>query len=399
VADDGSPFDPFEQGHQRFIEDGDIGPLASKVIEAATPADALAPESYPQTPTDTAEKLTGHPGSRGLILPIGIPEGGFMSEPFTWSRVGERLHVPHVLHAPYQAFHQLHDYLAAGGDPEDPDAQKLGAEVALGMLGIGGTTATNAIYLGGRMRDSVIAGVKDLIPEGEGMVMRQDGSSIKQRLPGEIVRPNPDRNMFDVSRYDLEADSQARFGMPYDQLTPDMQRWVKSQAIATMKSANDPEAVAPALESIKGGAGKARVEGGELKLPEGLTFEEHTNGMGQTNIHIHDAKGEQLGRVYVRDLRGQDAIQIGNVSLEESIQRKGITTAIQQYLEQKFKKPMVPDTFLSNAEYMRWQKIDPEAVAHYRPIGDHSWEGYPNTNTPKLMQRRRELRGDDNNGR
>jgi hypothetical protein len=369
---------------------------AARVLHAAsTSADALGPEAYPQKPTDTAEKLTGHPGSRGDILPIGIPEGGFQSEPFTWARVGERLHVPAILHHPVNTFHQLHDYISGGGDPTDDDAIKLATETAAGMMGIGGTTATNAIYMGGRMRDAAIAGVKDMIPEREFKYARGQ-YAIKDKLPGEIVRPNPDSNMFDVSKYDLEADSQAKFGQPYDKLTPDMQRWIKSQAIATMKPANDPEAVAPKLGMVEGGGGKARVEDGELKMPEGLTFEEHTNSQGQTSIHIYNegatGEGEHIGRIYVRDLRGQDAIQIGNISLDENIQRKGIATAVQEYLEKKLKKPMVPDSFLSDAEYARWQKIDPQAVEHYRPIGESSWEGRPRTNTPKMIKRRRELR-------
>jgi hypothetical protein len=396
------------------MEDGDIGPLTSKVIEAATPSDALAPESYPQTPTDTAEKLTGHPGSRGLMLPIGIPEGGFMSEPFTWARAGERLHVPHVLHGPFQAFHQLHDYLRSGGDPEDQDAQKLGAEVALGMLGIGGTTATNGIYLGSRMRDSAISIIKGLGPEDKDVVgisrnipdkmpnrmgWSEEGRAVKERLPGEIRRPNPDSNMFEVSKYDLESEAQARFGKPYDELTPDMQRWVKSQSPASMKAANDPEAVKPPLEVVPKGTENFP----DLMKRQGLHFEEHTNGVGQTNIHIYDKPNPgkddyYIGRIYVRDVRGRDALQIGNISLDNSIQRKGIATSIQNYLEQKFKKPMIPDSFLSNAEYMRWQKIDPEAVAHYRPVGGESWEGQPRADTPRMMKRRRELRGEDNNG-
>jgi len=228
--------------------------VAAQILHAAmTSADALGPEAYPQKPTDTAEKLTGHPGSRGSLLPIGIPEGGFQSEPFTWARAGERFHVPEILHNPVNTFHQLHDYLTSGGKPTDDDAVLLAGETAKGILGMGGTTATNAIYMGSRMRDAAISGIKSLIPESEGMLMHQDGRSIRQRLPGEISRPNPDSNMFEVSKYDLEAGSQARFGQPYDKLTPDMQRWVKSQAIATMKSANDPEAVAPKLETIQGG--------------------------------------------------------------------------------------------------------------------------------------------------
>jgi hypothetical protein len=229
-----------------------------------------------------------------------------------------------------------------------------------------------------------------------------------------------------------------------------MQRWVKSNAIATMKPANDPEAVAPKLGVVEGGsenwgkfrneilpdvnkgkspdlidpdsreaifnlwnkngfdlkaarnsyateiAPRARVQNGQLKMPKGLTFEEHTNSQGQTSIHIYNegatGEGEHIGRIYVRDLRGQDAIQIGNISLDENIQRKGIATAVQEYLEKKLKKPMVPDSFLSDAEYARWQKIDPQAVEHYRPIGESSWEGRPRTNTPKMIKRRRELR-------
>lgn len=138
----------------------------------------------------------------------------------------------------------------------------------------------------------------------------------------------------------------------------------------------------------------------KLRLPAGLTHTEHENAMGQINIAIMRGtfRKKQVGRIYVRQLRGPSsgqvvALQIGNISLDESIQRQGVATAVTDYLEAKYRKPVVPDVTMSDAEYARWKKKDPEAVRGYTrmPGAAATWTGDPLFHNNYLAKRQAEI--------
>jgi len=106
--------------------------------------------------------------------------------------------------------------------------------------------------------------------------------------------------------------------------------------------------------------------------PEDVTFDTISDGKTQTTISIKGPDGSEVGEAYVRKLRGPPsgepvALQVGNISIDEAWQRKGIGTALQEELEQKYGLPMVPDSTLSKEAYDRWKQIDPEAVVNYEP--------------------------------
>lgn len=88
------------------------------------------------------------------------------------------------------------------------------------------------------------------------------------------------------------------------------------------------------------------------------------NGMGQINGEMFDKKGRNVGRVYVRT--HPQTIQLGQLHVDPGHQRKGLATAVQNALERIAGKPAVPDYAISAAEYGRWKKYDPAAVADYQ---------------------------------
>lgn len=116
--------DPFDDEH---VE------MAANILKAAQ--DALGPEAYPQTPTDTADRKSGHPGYRGMLIPQQIPQGGYTTEPWTPARVWERAAVPDILYGPFKGFNDILAHLKAGGDINDPSVVDKAAEVAGGILG------------------------------------------------------------------------------------------------------------------------------------------------------------------------------------------------------------------------------------------------------------------------
>ena len=73
--------------------------------------------------------------------------------------------------------------------------------------------------------------------------------------------------------------------------------------------------------------------------------------------------GDTIGNVYMREQ--PQTIQIGNFKIDPDFQRQGIGTEVQQELARMYGKPNVPDSSLSAAEYARWMKNDPAAVADY----------------------------------
>lgn len=101
--------------------------------------------------------------------------------------------------------------------------------------------------------------------------------------------------------------------------------------------------------------------------PDGVMFHAETNPLGQTHAKIRK-DGEEIGSAFVRDLG--DEIQITNFQVADAHQRKGIGTAFQTFLERRLGKPAVPDSLLSEAEYSRWRKNNPDAVRNYEKRGD-----------------------------
>jgi hypothetical protein len=107
-------------------------------------------------------------------------------------------------------------------------------------------------------------------------------------------------------------------------------------------------------------------------LPSGVTLEVSTNAdLGQTNVSVV-RDGAEVGRAYVRD-RGQ-TLQFGQLNIERGAQRQGIGTAVQEEVERQLGKPFVPDVTLSEAEYKRWHKYDPIAVADYERTGVNTYQ-------------------------
>lgn len=124
---------------------------------------------------------------------------------------------------------------------------------------------------------------------------------------------------------------------------------------------------------------KAQEKGVQVEgLPEGTTLNVFTDRLGRTNVYVVKGK-HALGQYYIRHIAPLNMMQIGRANLEEEVQRKGITTAVHKYLEQRFGMPVVPDYMLSNAEYSRWKKIDPETVKGYIQRGE-DWLGDPAQN-------------------
>lgn len=117
-----------------------------------------------------------------------------------------------------------------------------------------------------------------------------------------------------------------------------------------------------------------------LKLPEGVAFQEFTRptSMGDAvEIVLHKGnENEPVGRFYFRT-DSPDALQGANYRLDASLQRQGIATEIERYVQDKYGKRIVPDFTLSEAEYQRWKKKNPHAVIGYEKDGAHWYEKVP----------------------
>lgn len=117
-------------------------------------------------------------------------------------------------------------------------------------------------------------------------------------------------------------------------------------------------------------------------LPADVKVQFTTNRIGQTNYQI-TANGEDIGRAYVRDLG--DRVQVGNISIDEKWQRRGIGTALYAQIERDLGKPLVPDETLSDEAHSFWMKHRPEAVdGKYVKSGDF----WTLDNMPRLSGRR-----------
>jgi hypothetical protein len=121
-------------------------------------------------------------------------------------------------------------------------------------------------------------------------------------------------------------------------------------------------------------------------LPEGVTINEVSANKRQANYDIMH-NGEQVGRAYARIMN--DRVQIGNIDINPEFQRQGIATELTRRLEEKYKVPAVPDMTLSNAEYMRWQKIDPEALRYHRNMSEPGEEPYWHSDRPDVTHTKR----------
>lgn len=117
---------------------------AAQVLKHAADAAAVPfnPSQLGPIPDKKRTEVRPSPEERGTLLPIGIPKGGYTTEPGSLARMSEMAAVPEILHGPYKAFTKLHDYLQKGGHPTDEDAVNLSVEVATGVLG--GTAFTHA---------------------------------------------------------------------------------------------------------------------------------------------------------------------------------------------------------------------------------------------------------------
>lgn len=121
-----------------YDAENELVQTAAQILKAAADSfqpDPSAPESYPQEPATGKGKQLGHPGYRGVILPMQIPQGGFQSESWTWDRGWERAAVPEILYAPYEGWIKIHNHLKAGGDIMDDPVKDEAAKIAANLLG------------------------------------------------------------------------------------------------------------------------------------------------------------------------------------------------------------------------------------------------------------------------
>jgi len=112
---------------------------------------------------DQASKMVGHPGARGTLLPIGIPAGGFKSEPWTMERLWERSAVPNAIYGPFKSFNDIIQHVERGGDIMDPAVVDEASSIAASIMG--GTAFKKASQEGlAALRESLAMNVEHYNP-------------------------------------------------------------------------------------------------------------------------------------------------------------------------------------------------------------------------------------------
>lgn len=238
------------------FDDTELVQTAAQVMKVA--ADAFAPDAYPQKPTDP-EKLSGHPGSRGMLLPVQIPQGGFQSEPWTGARVWERAAVPELLYEPFKAFNDLVTHLKSGGGVEDPAAIDAAAKVAGGILG--GTAFKHMsqeglqLFKPGRIAAEVVdqPGITEQVMQHLEHALPPDLPKIKKEVPS--AKPTVDPPRVDDLGFYSHAEDMAK-AWPQEKGT-------KEQALEYLKKSGTKFAELKDMgldKSLKGGGNITREE-------------------------------------------------------------------------------------------------------------------------------------------
>lgn len=144
----------------------------------------------------------------------------------------------------------------------------------------------------------------------------------------------------------------------------------------------------PAGAYVTSGAGKSEFNGNPRESAalsaavqgekQGLRFDipNFSPTTGQARVSVMSGPDE-IGHGLFYDLKSArgpdapDALMLRNVAINKDYQRQGIATAMQREMERRSGKKVVPDdSQLSAAEYARWMKIDPDAVASYVDVGN-----------------------------